>query len=229
MIALLIILAMWYGETGTVVKPEALRRAVEEYVRHQFLVSAQTASIEFRSLPNEIVVSNAQYSFRVAPEGPLRFSGNVSVPVEIVIKDSVERRVIVPIKVRTFGVVAFAAKQLARHGLLQKDDVEMQNVETTMLPQDVITSFEMLKEKRTTRIISQGSVLKESMMESIPLIQHDETVTLIVKSNGVEVSTHAVAKESGRRGEYIIVQKMDTREKLKAKIVNNKTVQVDVY
>lgn len=228
MIVLLIIMAMWFGDTGTVVKPEALKRAVEEYVHNQFAGSAQTVVIEFRSLPNEIVVSNAGYSFRVAPEGPPRLSGNTSVPVEIVVQDKVERRVLVPIKVRTFGNVAVAAKQLMQHALMLKDNVEMQTVETTTLPQDVVTSVEALREKRTTRIISQGSVLRESMIEHIPLVQQDETVTLIVKLKGVEVSTRVLAKENGRRGEYILVQKMETHEKLKAKVVNNKIVQLDV-
>lgn len=228
MVVFLIILAMWFGDARTIVKREALKRAVEDYVQNQFAGSAQSAIIEFRSLSSQIVVSNAGYSLRVAPEGHPRLNGNVSVPVEIVVKGKVEKRVLVPIKVRTFGNVAVAAKQLMRHALMMKDDVEMQTVETTMLPQDVVTSFETLREKRTTRIISQGSVLRESIIETIPLIQQNETVTLIVKSKGVEVSTRVLAKEDGRRGEYILVQKMETREKLKAKVVNNKIVQLDL-
>lgn len=220
---------LWFGDTMTVVKPESLKRAVEEYVRNQYRGSAQTIIVEFRALPNGIAVSDAGYSFRVAPEGSARLSGNVSLPVEIVVKDKVERRVLVPFKVRTFANVIMASKQMQQHALITKDNVEMQTVETTLLPQDIVTSFEVLTEKRSSRIISQGSILRESMIESVPLVQQNETVTLIVKSKGVEVTTKALAKENGYRGEFILVQKMETRETLKAKVVNNKLVQLDIY
>ncbi|MBI3787896.1 MAG: flagellar basal body P-ring formation protein FlgA [Ignavibacteriales bacterium] len=229
MIPFLIIMMLWFGDTMTVVKPESLKRAVEEYVRNQYRGSAQTIIVEFRALPNGIAVSDAGYSFRVAPEGSARLSGNVSLPVEIVVKDKVERRVLVPFKVRTFANVIMASKQMQQHALITKDNVEMQTVETTLLPQDIVTSFEVLTEKRSSRIISQGSILRESMIESVPLVQQNETVTLIVKSKGVEVTTKALAKENGYRGEFILVQKMETRETLKAKVVNNKLVQLDIY
>lgn len=229
MTAFLIIMTLWFGDTMTVVKPEALKRAVEEYVRDQYRGSAQTIIVEFRSLPNEIAVSDAAYSFRVAPEGSARLSGNVSLPVEIVVKDKVERRVLVSFKVRTFANVVMASKQMQQHAFITKDNVEIQTVETTLLPQDIITSFEMLTEKRSSRIISHGSILRESMIEAVPLIQQNETVTLVVKSKGVEVTTKALAKQDGRRGEFILVQKMETRETLKAKVVNNKLVQLDIY
>lgn len=229
MTAFLIIMTLWFGDTMTVVKPEALKRAVEEYVRNQFRGSAQTIIVEFRSSPNGIVVSDVGYSFRVAPEGSARLSGNVSLPVEIVVKDKVERRVLVPFKVRTFANVIMASKQMQQHTLITKENVEMQTVETTLLPQDIVTSFEMLTEKRSSRIISQGSILRESMIETVPLVQRDETVTLVVKSKGVEVTTKALAKENGRRGDFILVQKLETRERLKARVVNNKLVQLDIY
>ena len=229
MIVFLIIMTLWFDDTMTVVKPEALKRAVEEYVRNQYRGSAQTVIIEFRSLPNEIAVSDAGYSFRVAPEGSARLSGNASLPVEIVVKDKVERRVLVSFKVRTFANVVMASKQMQQHALITKDNVEIQTVETTLLPQDIMTSFEMLTEKRSSRIISQGSILRESMIETVPLVQRDETVTLLVKSKGVEVTTKALAKQDGHRGESILVQKMETRETLKARVVNNKIVQLDIY
>ena len=123
--------------------------------------------------------------------------GIVCLPVEITSEGKVARQMVVSLKVRLFGQVFVAGRQLERHSNISDEGIGSRYVELTSMPDDVVMHKEQLSGKRTSRIIGAGSILRESSLELIPLVFRDEHVTLIVRAGHVKLSMQGVAKEDG--------------------------------
>jgi flagella basal body P-ring formation protein FlgA len=218
------LLFLWFSSQGRMVLMEEIKQMVTQYIHAAGPPSADEVVVEFRSVPVDISVSREKYELRVATDGLPVLRGNVSLPVEVVCGGATEKRFVVSVKIRRFGNVLFAAKQLSRHAQVGEEDILVQKAETTTLPADILRQPGQLQGKRTSRIVSNGSVICGSMLEAPPLVTPEDRVNLIVRTKSVTVSVDAVAKEDGRLGEIVTVERRGVRGRLKAKVVNEKTV-----
>jgi len=184
------------------------------------------AVIEFRSGLESVKVSGSDHAIRIEPQEEIKMRGAFCLPVEISSDGKVERRMVVSLKVRLFGRVLVCSRQLDRHTSIADGDIASRYAELTSLPDDIILNKEQLAGKRTSRIIGEGSILKESSLELMPLVFRGESVTLLVRAGKVKVSMQATAKDDGVFGSLIEVQKIDSHERIKAVVIDDHTVQV---
>ena len=91
-------------------------------------------------------------------------------------------------------------------------------VETTEWARRAVGDSLWLEGRRTKRIIAEGSVLFEELVEQVPLVARGDRVTIRAASKGVCISTVAVAMEDGRLGSVITVRAAHTRDRLKARV-----------
>lgn len=227
MIGILTALLLIFAGTANVVSPDEIKSVVREYVlSHLDSSLRKDAVVEFRSLPEPIRLSHSEYTLRVGSESTPRLRGNVSLPVEIVSEGKIQRRAMVSIRVTTFGNALAAKHQLERHTKVSDSDFEVQRMELSSVPDDVVANASQLTGKRTRKVISSGSTLRESALEIAPSVLQDEVVTLIVKTKRVILSTNAIAKEDGLLGSVIKVQKINSHERIEAKVVGEHTVEI---
>jgi flagella basal body P-ring formation protein FlgA len=152
--------------------------------------------------------------------------GNFSLPIELLADGRVEQHCIVSVKVRTYDSVLVATRQLGRHENLTSEDVRKERVETTSLRGEALTRTDQLEGVRTSRILSSGTVLTSDLTEPVPLVVQGSQVVLIVQGQGVRFSTDAIARQDGRRGERIMVQRAGSSARLQAMVIDAKTVQM---
>ena len=148
--------------------------------------------------------------------------------VDVTTEGKVERRLAVLVTVRTFGSVLVTSKQLERHAIVGIGDARVETLETTTLPKDVLGAPEQLANMRTKRIIGEGSVLTESLFEQLPVVGQGEIVKLKVRSKSVLLTLQAVAKEDGRQGSLITVQKVGSHDRIRARVIGPGTVEIVV-
>ncbi len=213
------------GDANSVPKEE-IKRVVREFVLAHLDTSKEEAMIEFRSIPETTVPLGDPYTLRIAAEVVPPLRGNLSLPVEIVVQGHAVGRSIVSLRIRRYGVVFVTSRQLDRHAPLSDADIVSRRIETTLMPADFITDKEQLRRKRTTRILAAGTVLRESNVETIPLVNQNDLVTLVIRTGAVRLFTQAVAKGDGREGDFVTVQTSATRQKIRARVASEKTVEL---
>lgn len=208
------------------VSADEIRSAVRTYVQSQIGPNEEDVNIEFRSTVSPVPVPPGPTKVLVgAGDGrPLR--GNVSIPVDVMAKDSVIRRLLISIRLRTYGTVLVATRQLDRGAELSDGDVIQQRAETSALPEDCLANSSSLKGMQTARIITAGSVLRESNFVPIPIIRQGDRVSVTVRSGRILLRSEAIAKESGGKGNMISVQVAGKTERLRARIVAPGTVEL---
>jgi flagella basal body P-ring formation protein FlgA len=216
------------------VSAQTLQQVITEKVRAYVSFQAQqrtldSVRIEFRSLPMIPASIVEPVSCEIVPSSVPIFRNGCTVLVDLVNGQKVVYRIPVSVRVRTYGTVFVTTHQIDRHQTVGPDDLVECFIETTTLAEDVVRQSEQIKEKRTSRIINARTTMKLSMMEAIPLISANDEVSLIVHTGNVRLSTKAIAKDAGSEGSVISVQKVGSHEKLRARVIDSKTVELAVY
>lgn len=226
--AILTLIGMLLLADGEVhVGPEKIKQAVLEFIRQLYSSSTEETVVEFRSLPDRTFVASNSYELRVAPEGGNLLRGTLLLPLEIVVDGRTTHRFFVSVRVRTFGDILVAKTHIPKNASFREEDIQRQHVETTLAPLDRVTSSAELVGKRATRIITPGNILCRSMLEVKPTIQRNQMIDLELKTGKVMIVAKAIAKEDGYWGKMIEVQRMNSRERLRARVVDQKTVRIE--
>jgi flagella basal body P-ring formation protein FlgA len=134
----------------------------------------------------------------------------------------------VTVAVRRFDTVLVATRRLELHEAPGAEDIREERRETTLLGRGVLSERPWLQGKRTRRTVGEGSVLFESMFEPEPAVLHGQQLTLRVRAGSVTLSLPVVARQDGRVGEIISVQKVGSSERVMATVAGERMVEIVV-
>ncbi len=182
--------------------------------------------LTFRSVPESIRVESSDYTLHVESGRSTRFKGAVSFVVVIECGARSAQRCMITAVVRTYADVLVAARMIPRRTTPSADHVAVLRMETTSIDRPFAVDPASLAEKRTRRIVSQGSILYEDLFESVPIVQAGDRVNVRVQAGAVTVTAEGVAREDGHRGDVIDVSVRGRGERLKARVHNERTVAV---
>jgi flagella basal body P-ring formation protein FlgA len=208
------------------VKEGEIKDVIRKFVASRFEDSDAHYAIEYRNMPTKLLNVPRTSTLQVAASLESEMRGIVLVPIEVFANGRVEHTFIVTIKVRTFEHVLLASEKIEKHEGAEEIAATEERIETTGLARDPIKSYAGLKGRRAKQIIGRGAVLTANMFERIPLVNQGSTVTLIMKSNNVVVTAQAIAREDGGSGDIVLVQKEGSGDKLKARVIDAKTVEL---
>ena len=176
-------------------------------------------AVECREIPDSIVVPSGALRLVVDPSATPVLRGHVALALEVIVDGVTVRRVMVAAFVRTYASVLLAARPLDARAPVGPCDVRTARVETTLWPRRAVADTSALAGKRTKRIIAEGSVIFEELLEQVPLVARGDRVTLRAEAKGVCVSIGAVALEDGRLGAVISLKAACTRDRLKGRVI----------
>ncbi len=205
-----------------------IKEAVRAHVLERLGVRPDDVLIEFRGAVRDIDVADGPVRLIVGSDGMPRVRGSMSIPVDVVAGDAVVRRLLVSLRVRTYGDVLVAARLLDRGDILRPADVVRQRVETTDLPDDRIVLWDDCTEKQTARVVTAGTVLRRSLLEPLPIVHRGERVILAVRGGAVVLESEVIATADAVLGASVIVKKPTTHERLVARAVGPKRVEIVV-
>jgi flagella basal body P-ring formation protein FlgA len=220
---LIVSILLLFNSSITITKID-IERFVSDYVAERLSAEQEPYEIEFRTVPESFELNASEYTLHINPDRGVSFRGNISLPVDVVADGRTNRRLIVSLRVRRYGEVFIASGSIPRHADIDPDQLVRLTVETTMLPDDLVTKREQIAGKRSNRNINEGVILRESMLETAPMIHSGDPVTLEVRRGSVTVTTAAVARGDGAAGDIIQVQRAGTHERLRARVINNRKV-----
>ncbi len=208
------------------VSADEIRQLVDRFVYTKLDSAKNAVTIEYRSLPTRVLNVSERAQLRVVSDPTVVLRNGVMLPVEVYYGNHVEHTFIVSLRIRTYGSVVRASDNIEKGESGQRITVIDEMVETTTLPDDFIADSQNLVGKRTKRMLRKNAVLVESMFESIPLINQGDAITLLVRNNNVVIKARAVAREDGASGDVVMVEKVGSRERLKARVLDKFTVEL---
>jgi flagella basal body P-ring formation protein FlgA len=113
--------------------------------------------------------------------------------------------------------------------ILRAADVEMRRVSTKELRRDTlprITRLEEIVGLETTRPIQSGQVLSRQMVRQPIVVRRGDSVTVFARAAGIQVRTIGQARENGGRGDLVVVETIEDRQRFTARVVGLREVEV---
>jgi flagella basal body P-ring formation protein FlgA len=202
---------------------------IETTVRNHYLQAwpAFSVTIEELEAPRDLVLPEGQVEVRVDARGtPARLDG-VTLKVDLLVDGKLQRSHWARVRAKARGKVAVVRRPLSFGQTVQSGDVELMDQELVDL-EGCLSSLEGLDGLVARRPLAPGAVLRLRDLQRPLLVRAGDIVTLTAVGPTFSISASARARQAGRQGESILVQNLDSREVVTAKVVGTGEVRIDL-
>ncbi|NPB08781.1 MAG: flagellar basal body P-ring formation protein FlgA [Thermodesulfobacteria bacterium] len=117
-------------------------------------------------------------------------------------------------------------RPLARHQIIQPEDLGFERRPLSRLPKDALTKAREAVGLRTRVGLRAGQVLRRSALEVPPVIKRGKLVRILAEGPGFMVSAVGEARQDGRPGEIIRVRNLTSKREVFARVIDGETVKV---
>ena len=204
-----------------------IEKIVSDYLNHDALKGNPAANVKSLRVPDSIILSRGNITYRVVPPRNTDFLGKIPLFIQFYVDGELQKKVWATATIEMLVDVVIAKRPLRKHKSISEDDIELQQMDLAELPGNVITDPQALIGKRTRNAIGSKTVLRTDLIELPPLINRGDVVVIIAESSGLRVTALGKAKRRGRLGERIPVENFDSKKILHALVIDSRTVRVE--
>ncbi len=192
---------------------------IQEYVSAQSAPD-ETIEIVIKSVPTRLPEASGEW--RVSCRKTGKISGKT---VFALTSDKGNvRPVQVVAEVKVFMPVYVLNKSVNRHHVIQHSDLDPVIQEITWPSTEYAVSVHEAAGKRTTRQIAAGRALTSAMLETIPVVERGDYLSMHVLDKNLHVEIPVVSHGQGYNGQIIKVRNATTDAYYLAEIKDKKTV-----
>jgi flagella basal body P-ring formation protein FlgA len=215
------------ARSAIIIAEKELKQMVSDFIFQNISQDNKTFRIKEIRVPQSVILPKGSVAYKVTAPRSGELMGKCSIAVDLSVNGQPQKKVWTTATIEILGPVVMTRKPLGRHKPITEDDIELQTVDLSDLPRDVIVDPEAVLGKRTRRAIGAQTPLRADLIELPPLVKRGDLVTIIAESNGLKITTLGQVKKKGRLGERIPVINMDSKKILYARVIDENTVKVD--
>jgi flagella basal body P-ring formation protein FlgA len=209
-----------------VITKAQLEQIVQKYFVSVVNDQKHKYSIEAKNLPDSIVAPLGIINYNFQTLSKRQTQGNVIFSLSIEVDGRCCKKITTSALIRTFDNVLIARSNLLQHQSLTESELSVENRETTRLDGNFIQVIDSVKNFRTRRFIPANSIITKDEIEQIPLVQRGDVVSLIVKLNGITITTLGKALKPGCKNDYIEVLNLESKKRLHGEIIGENQVLI---
>jgi len=204
-----------------------LKQIISDFILHNISQDNKTVRIKEIRVPQSVILPKGRVAYKVTAARSGELKGKCSIAVDFSVDGHPQKKVWAMATIEILGPVVVTRSPLGRHKPITEDDIELQTMDLSDLPDGVVSDPEAVLGKRTRRAIGAQTPLRTDLIELPPLVKRGDLVVIIAESNGLKITTLGQVKKKGRLGERIPVANMDTKKILYARVIDSNTVKVD--
>jgi len=205
-------------------------------IRQHILAAAPTAvrgypadaaglSVQPTAAPPDLTLPAGNLDLKVRGRPPAELVGSISVTVEAWVDGVLHRSVSVPVRVSALSEVLVAARPIARHALLEAEDVRLERREV-VAGQGPLRELGAVLGRRAIRALSPGEPILAGMVELPPLVRRGDIVLLTAEGRGLRAMTQGEAREEGKMGQVVRVQNLASGREVYGQVAAERIVRV---
>jgi flagellar basal body P-ring formation protein FlgA len=206
---------------------EYIEKIVLEFISGRLPYDDKQVKIDKIRFDDNVLLPTGNITYVVNLAKNQNIRGNTTFFVDFSVNGQFEKRVWVSANIDVFADVVATNKPLGKHQLITEDDIQMVKMNLADLPANIITNPEEAMGMRAKRAINYQEVLRPDLVEMPPLVKRGTIVSIIAKSETLQISTLGKAKERGHKGQMISVENIDSKKSVFARVLDSNTVVVD--
>lgn len=185
----------------------------------QVLVRPSQSKIEFPDL-KQLPLNDRNWLLRnFVGNRPVQFS--VSNPMDTEDKLAFSANAVIGLEMR----LPVLKQSLAAGEVLSKDKLSYGWVQMRRGYQDLAFSEAQLVARKARQALSSGEPIPVRFLDSPLAISRNQTMRMVIRSGGLEIATRAISQQAGAVGQTIDVVNASTKKKVRAKIIDDHTVE----
>lgn len=229
--SLLIILWVFFLLVGdsradVIVSQAEIHAAVTAYVHETLADFSGDIDVTVRRRGGLRVEGRGAVKLRVRPDRFRSQARSVPVVLEMVRGPVVVQEYSLIAEVRYFDDVVIATRSIDRGKPISEAAVTIERREVTTILGRYISRMSDLVNKRAKMRIGMGRPLSTRYVEQIPVVEKGDMVRIRAQIGRIVATAVGIARENGVKGDRIVVQNAESREKLMAEVVAPGTVKV---
>ena len=209
------------------VQEEEIKQIVSEFILRNISQDNKTVRIKEIRVPQSVILPKGRIAYKVAAPRSLQLMGKCSLAIDFSVDGHLQKKVWATAIVEVLGPVLVTRKPLGRYKPITEDDIELQTMDLTDLPTDVLTDPGAVLGKRMRRAVGAQIPLRADLVELPPLVKRGDLVMILAETNGLKITALGQVKKKGRLGERIPVVNLDSKKILHARVIDSNTVKVD--
>jgi flagella basal body P-ring formation protein FlgA len=211
---------------STTVSRDQVKRVIRDALLREDLFQGRKGVVRDIRVANDLVVPPGDLSYRVIfTEKPVR-SNKIPVSVAVFVNGKHHRKIWATLQADILQDVVVLKHTMRRYQRITAEDIQLVEMSLADIPKNAITSDQEILDKRITKSLLSGTVLRTDIVELPPLIKRGDIVTIKAVSGALLVTTLGKAKGNGHQGERIKIVNVDTQKELYGYVVDAKTVKV---
>ncbi|MBI4716763.1 MAG: flagellar basal body P-ring formation protein FlgA [Planctomycetes bacterium] len=188
-----------------------LRQAVIDFFSAELARYHGTAELTFdRTSEQVLALCGPAFEFKIQRRGGAAL-GLTPIEVEVVSKGQVVQTVPMVVQTAMRRQVVTARRAINQDAAVRDEDVALTTVTFARLEHLGLDDAAQVIGQRAKRYIPAGAQIEAEMLETVPLVQRGELVTLTTAVGGIHVVTTAKAEGSGVLGESIKVRSAENK------------------
>jgi flagellar basal body P-ring formation protein FlgA len=206
---------------------EEIKKIVSDYIHGKEFWdknNVRIINIQMTTLP---LLPRGKITYKVIPPKMMQGMGTIPLSILFLVDGEFYKKVKATVKIRIFKEVVVTGKPLGRYRTITQDDVYMQKMDITNLPNDIITNYKDVLGKRVRRNIWAKVVLRAEFIEFPPLVKRGDTVLIVAESENMKITALGEVRKSGRRGERVKVINLNSNKRIFARVIDENTVKVE--
>ncbi len=198
-----------------------------ELVSHNSPWSQKDLVIEkFSATPSSLSVpSDGPISYRLLNQAYPDRLGPKTLYISVLIADQEYERIKLRGNLRLFGEVVCMAKQLDRHALLTEEDISIIRRDISDLDPRMLTSLDEALGKQLKTSLRAGAILYSHLLENPPLVKRGDLVTIVARSERVQVRVAGEVRNEGALGDLVKVKNLMSRREVYATVLGTDLVE----
>jgi flagella basal body P-ring formation protein FlgA len=212
---------------NTVLTEKKLRAAVSDFILDRTRDSGMEIKINRITISEDISVPAGKVSYDVIAPSQWQGWGRTVLGLVIRVDDQLVRNMSIPVEVEALTDMVVALYPLPRGMVVEANDVSLQKRDITNESGKVSFSLSDVLGKRVRVPIRANTPVRSDFLERVPLVKSGQVVTIIAENSAFRVTATGMARGTGAEGDLIMVQNMNSKKSVQARVVDAGTVAVN--
>ncbi len=224
---------IWEGSDSTKVQTKSITVSAADIVSSALDFILNTTGVEKEQVKIEpitdfrpIILPYGKLDIKVESISRIPTKGTIPLRFIIFIDGKECERRNIPFRTEIIKEVIVTDREIEMNKIIEPEDLSIAKCDIGINCQFFVEKTSILG-KRAKRKIPCGTIITSDMIEDSPVIKQGDLVTIVIESSKFRITVLGKAKENGKIGQFIKVANTITMKEVVARVLDDKTVQVD--
>ncbi|MRR53126.1 MAG: flagellar basal body P-ring formation protein FlgA [Deltaproteobacteria bacterium] len=212
---------------GTTLSAKKVRAAVQDFILDRTRDSGMEIRIKRIALEEDIVIPAGKVRYEFIAPRQWEGWGRTVIGMVIRVDDQLVKNMSIPVEVEALTDMVVALFPLPRGAVVEASDVSLQKRDLAEVSGKVSFNLDDVLGKRVRVPIRANTPVRSDYLEKLPLVKNGQMVTIVAENGDLRVTATGMARGAGAEGDLIMVQNMNSKKSVQARVIDAGTVAVN--